>query len=405
MKNNYKKALILLAFPALLIACTRKATDFRAFLHGTELVYPGAITHTMIFPGNGRIKLAWHPSPDPAVSHYVVYWNNYADSLIVPAASHNPADTVNCLISNLKEYNYTFFIFSYDRQGNKSIATEIDNARVYGSIYQSNLFNRPVNAETPYVVSPDGASVSLHFLTPDTINISTVISYTDTSGKNKQKIVLPDSSILTLRDYKFGTPVLYRSSYIPVSGAIDTFYTSAYDTFPSIFRLVMCDKSLFAAMHLPHDMNAGFGTSLNQLWDGNMQPKNYPYIFHNDGSGTFPQHLSFDLGKVYSHLNKVQEIGRGCCHNPTDFEVWGIADTTGAITQLPGNDPGWKNEALSKGWTLLTEVVRTDNGIAPFNQDLISSAPPVRFIMIRVLKTYDDPNYVNISQFTFWYKE
>ena len=69
----------------------------------------------------------------------MVYWNNYADSLTVPATAHNPADTLKCLINNLQEYTYTFFIYSFDSVGNKSISTEVDNARVYGSIYQGSL--------------------------------------------------------------------------------------------------------------------------------------------------------------------------------------------------------------------------------------------------------------------------
>lgn len=405
MKQIYKIIWVLLGLFVLIMACSKKATDYRSFLDGKELVYPGVVSNPSAFPGKGRIMLEWHPSPDPSVSKYIVYWNNYADSVIVQSQSHNPSDTVKCLINNLQEYNYTFFIYSFDKDGNKSIPTEIDNARVYGSIYQSTLQNRPVNGDTAYVVSQDGSSVRLMFSAPDTINISTLIKYTNNSGNTEEKVLLPDSNSITLTDYKFGTPVLYQSSYIPSMGAIDTFYTSTYDTFPSIYRLVECDKSLFMPMHLPNDANAGFGTSLNEIWDGNMQPKDYPNIFHTDGAEPLPLHFSFDLGKIYNNLYKVEETGRNCCHNPTDFEIWGIADTTGAITTLPGNDPQWKNEAISKGWTLLKEVVRTDNGIAPFDAYLISNPPPVRFIMIRVLKTYDDPNYVNISQITFWYKE
>ena len=42
---------------------------------------------------------------------------------------------------------------------------------------------------------------------------------------------------------------------------------------------------------------------------------------------------------------------------------------------------------LSKGWTLLKEVVRTDDGSAPYDANLIANPPPVRFMMVRVLQT------------------
>jgi hypothetical protein len=374
----YTKILLIVLLLCNAFSCSRKPTDFRAFLNGSEKTYPGAVNAVAISPGNLRVRLSWHPSPDPSVARYVVYWNNYADSLVIPASKHNPADTVGCLIGNLQEYNYTFFINSYDNAGNKSITTELDNVRIYGSIYQNYLHNRPANQDTPFVISSNNSDVTINFRRPDSVNITTVIKYTDNTGAQQTQIS-PDSSSILLPNFKFGTSVLYRSSYIPVRSAIDTFLTSGYDTFPSIFRIVQCDKSLFREIHLPNDMSAGFGTSMSQLWDGATQPKGFPDIFHSDGSAPFPQHFS--------------------------FEVWGIADTTGAETMLPGNDPGWKNEAVTKGWTLLKEVVRTDDGQAPFNADLIPNPPPVRYIMVRILKTTDDPSYVNLSQLTFWFKQ
>lgn len=399
------KYYIITLITILLFSCSRKPTDYRSLLQGQEIIYPGAVGAVSIYPGNSRLQLSWHPSPDPSITRYVIYWNNSADSLVIPANKHNPSDTITCQISNLQEYIYTLYIYSYDNAGNKSIATEIDNVRVYGSIYQNNLHNRPVNTDTPFVVGSNGTDVTLKFLIPDSINITTSIKYTNSTGTVQQLALSPDSSSILLHDFKFGTSVLYRSSYIPKTGAIDTFYVSAYDTFPQIFKVTECAKSLFKECHLPNDVNAGFGTSMTELWDGSTSPKGYPDIFHSDGSSPLPAHFTFDLGTTYNNLTRVQEIGRNCCHNPTDFEVWGIADTTGAETTLPGNDPGWKNESISKGWTLLKEVIRSDDGIAPLNSDLIANPPSVRFIRIRVLKTTDDPSYFNISQFTFWNKE
>ncbi len=403
--NQFSRALLIFLFFCDLLSCSKKPTDYRSFLNGSEIVYPGSVSSISEYPGNGRIQLGWSPSPDPSVSKYVVYWNNYADSLVIPASQHNPSDTIKCVITGLQEYIYTFFINSYDAAGNKSISTELDNVRVYGPIYQGNLHNRPVNTDSPYVFPGSQPDVTLKFLPPDSINITTIIKYTNNAGTTQQAQLSPDSSSVTLFDYKPGTTVFYQSAYIPQRGAIDTFYTATADTFPTIIRYIQCDKSRFVGLSLPNDMVAAYGTTLAQLWDGATSPKSFPNIYHTDGATPLPQHFSFDMGAVYNNLGRVQEIGRDCCHNPVDFEVWGIADTTGAITNLPGNDPGWKNEAISKGWTLLREVIRPDDGIAPFTSDLNANPPPVRFVMVRVIKTADDPNAVNLSQITFWYKQ
>lgn len=403
MKTSIKAFIFLLITAG--VACSKKATDYRAFLDGKEITYPGTVTNVSALPGKLRLELQWHPSPDPSVTKYVVYWNNYADSLIVPAASHNPQDTVKCIVSNLQEYTYTFFINSYDSAGNKSITTEVDNARTYGNIYQTNLFNRPVNLDTPYVVQPNQTDVLLNFLAPDTINTNTLITYTNTAGQNVNLDLSAVSDSVMLTSYKFGTPVLYQSSYIPKQGAIDTFTTLAVDTFPTIYKYIACNKSLFKALNLPHDItDQYYGTSFSSIWDGSTSIKAYPDAFCSDGLEPLANHFSIDLGATYTNIARIQEIGRNCCNNPLDFEVWGIADTTHAVSQLEGNDPNWKSDILAKGWTLLTEVVRGDDGSAPVTADFIDNPPPVRYIMVRVLTTAGGGSGTNLSQVTFWYK-
>jgi len=406
MKTSHKIGWI--GFIACLIVtmnCTRKPTDYRSFLNGGELTYPGKINHPNAFTGNLRILLTWTPSPDPSIAKYVVYWNNYTDSTVVPASTHSTSDTVKCLIPGLAEYAYTFFIYSYDNNGNRSVLTELDNARVDGPIYQSGLHNRPLDASKQAIVSPD-STATLYFMAPyDTINITTRIRYQRQAGDTVTVFLPPASDSIKLPSFKIGSKVLFQSSFIPERGAIDSFYTLKSDTAapfkPIIY--VMCDKSKFRPAYLPHDLIAGFGTSLSQLWDGTMTPKGYPNIFHSDGSGNppLPGTITMDMGQLYNNLAKMEEIGRDCCHNPMEFEIYGIADTTGAISALLPSDAGWKADVTSKGWTFLGDFVRSDNGIPPFDAKLTANPPPIRFIIVRFISS-DGSGYVNLSQMTFW---
>jgi len=398
------KVLLITLFTGL--SCSKKATDYRAFLAGGERVYPGTISGQTSYPGNGRLELLWNPSPDPSVSKYVVYWNNNADSTVIRATSHNPSDTVKTIISKLAEYNYSFTVNSYDSSGNKSVTTTINNAKVYGSIYMRTLHNRLPNPSSPYVVNADN-SVTLHFGTPDTINIGTNIKYTNAAGVASQAMLAPNASSITLPSYLYGAPVLYQSSYIPTQHAIDTFYTPAPDTFPPIFRLVQCNKSLFREMTLYGDDGVyQSSTSVSMLWNGSTTPQGYPNIYHSATSLNLPIALSFDMGAVYNNLAVIEEIGRNCCHNPDHFEVWGIADTTGAVPNVTTEDPGWKGQMQSLGWTLLTEAFRSDDGSAPMKFNFISNPPPVRFIRFRVIHNANNvPNATNMTQLTFWNKQ
>ncbi|GAA4307099.1 DUF4998 domain-containing protein [Mucilaginibacter gynuensis] len=401
------KKIIYIIFSCLALAavysCNKQVTDFKEFYNDHEIVYTGAVGNVTTHPGNLRVELKWKSSTDPSITKYVVYWNNRADSQVVNITAKT--DSVSTIINGLNEFVYSFVIYSQDGKGNRSISKEVNNVKVYGPIYNSTLLNRAYDGNTPFVNLTTGA-VRLNFTNADTINIATEIRYTKTSGENVTLNLSGDSSSILLPDFKYGTDVTYKSSYIPERSSIDVFQVADYSTYPTIFRLVQCPKSLFKAISLPNDVHADFGTSLEKMWDGSVGPQGYPNIFHSN-EARLPHHFTFDLGAVYNYLAQVEETGRDQSHNPLDFEIWGIAtdNINAAATNLPSTDAGWKDEMVAKGWTLLKEVVRTDDGKAAYKTDLLSSPHPVRYIRIRVKTNFSGENYSNISEFTFWNRE
>lgn len=392
-----------------LFACSQKPDDFKEFLNGQEIKYPGAITKTFIKPGNLRMGIGWAPSPDPSVTKYKIYWNNNRDSVEVAATSHNPADTIYSIVNNLQEYTYSFFVYSFDSKGNRSIPVEIQNAQVYGNTYRQSLLNRPINLTNPYkLLNDEGSEITLNFLQPDSTNIITYIRYINLADETKEVSLLPQDNSITLNDYKYGTKVAYQSSYKPNRMALDTFPTTIVDTFPRIeFGIVKCDKSLFNGVNLPYDVQPYEGqTGLFRLWDGSEGPQGYPNIYHTNGDSPLPHHFTFDMGKLYDSLRTMEVTGRNCCHNPVQYEVWGIADITNAATTVPGNDPNWKDNALAKGWVLLQEVNRSDDGTGPYTINFSTTTPGIRYVRIRVKKVASgDNNYSNLSELTFGYKK
>lgn len=409
MKKNicYIAILLIVCFGA--SRCSKLDTDFKAMLKGAEVVYPGKVLNPASAPGNLRAAIMWNPSSDPSITRYVIYWNNRADSVVYNSTDHNIAHTLKVVIPNLNEYIYSFTIFSYDAAGNKSVPLDINNVKVYGPIYRSGLVNRGYDAATPFIVATNG-NVKLNFLAKDTtiLNVGTIIRYTNKLGVVTDKNLSPDSAAITLTDYKAGTNITFRSSFVPVKNAIDSFAVAKFDDFPTPFSIVQCDKSLFAEVHLPNDCGVydPSSTTISKLWDGSVGPQGYPNIFHSDGSHPLPHTFTFDMGKVYNSLNQIEETGRNCCNNPDDFEIWGIADITNAATTLPSNNSGWPAEAKAKGWVLLQEVIRTDDGQLAKKFNLIANPPPVRYIRIRVKHvTTGDSAYDNISEMTFFNKQ
>jgi hypothetical protein len=387
-----------------LLSCGNKDKEFKTFLDNKELTYPGLVGKVHAKPGNLRAALVWNPSPDPSITRYVIYWNNKADSITLNSTNHNTSDSLTAVIPGLNEYIYSFTIYSYDAKGNRSIPLDVNNVKVYGPIYQSGLLNRTIDAANPFTVSDNG-NIRLNFLSRDTsvVNVGTDIKYTNRNGVEVVKQLKPDSLGITLTDYKSGAPVQFRSGYVPDKNSIDTFYVSNYGTFPTITGIAQCNKALFRENRLDGDAGTYEGqTSVSKLWDGSQGPQGYPNIFHSDGDHGMPHTITFDMGKVYKKLTSVEEIGRNCCNNPDQFEIWGIADISGAATSLSPHDGGWSAEMVSKGWTLLKDVKRTDDGQQAQKYDF-GTVPPVRYIRVRMKHvTTGDGNYSNMSEMTFW---
>jgi hypothetical protein len=401
MKFNIYFLGIFTALSLLAYGCSKEATAYQDYLDGKEKIYPGLPGGISAATGNYRVKLSWLPSPDPTVTRYRIFWNNGADSLEV-AAGKNPSEPVSVIITKLVEYNYSFTVYSYDAKSNRSIPVQIPNVKIYGNSYQSSLTNRFLNTANPYELNV--SSIKLNFLAPDTINTGTSIRYTPNTGAIRTVNLAPEASSITLEDYKPGTKIYYQSSYVPVRSAIDTFTTHGFDSVSNI--IIPLDKRLFKEIKLTNDVGFyGSNTGLKNMWNGNTAPTGYPDTFHSDGNTALPHHFTFDLGKVYQNLSQFEIIGRDCCNNPVKFEIWGIADLTGATTNSPGNSAGWKAESLGRGWTLLKEVTRTDDGSAPFKVSFPDDLPAVRYIRIRVVSVASgDAYYSNISEISFWNK-
>jgi hypothetical protein len=119
MKKIFHVSLMLLATIFLFSGCRKMDTNYKDYVVPGGLVYPGkalATTHS----GQSRVEIVWPKGVDRSVVKAKIYWNNFADSVVVDIASIT-TDSVKVMINNLEEKNYTFVIRTYDAQGNKSV--------------------------------------------------------------------------------------------------------------------------------------------------------------------------------------------------------------------------------------------------------------------------------------------
>lgn len=380
------------ALGALVTACSKMDASYKDFLSGGEIRYSIRPDSIKVFPGHNRIKLSWLLLSAPNVVQCKVYWNDRADSVIVPVSPKPDQDTVSVIIDNLAEGAYTFDIYTYDKEGNASITTDT-TGNVYGDAYISSLSNRLMN--DPVLIG--GLPKIEWYKESDSTAIGVELRYKSQDGVLHEISIAPDDSITRINEYPLGDSVQYRTLFLPTPFAIDTFY-SAYQTVKLEEAIpAELDKSKFKEFTLPTDAPEYDATNnpMSNLWDGNPDS----WFRTANGSGT-PHWYTFDLGGT-TKLSSYTSWQRGvnvssefylvyANASPRIWEVWGSND--------PAPDGSWT------GWTKLLECESTKPSGLPLGQtsdedmqyarngetfSFSTDTPPVRYIRIKVLQTWD----------------
>lgn len=198
---------------------------FKAYTDGGEIQYRGKFDSVQIFPGRNRVQLNAQVSTDPRVTSYRVYWGNRSDSVVIPLQKSQIATKISQIIDNLEENTYNFEILTFDEEGNSSIPV-FAIGKVFGEKYEEILLNRTLVKQN---YQPANNSVIVQFAPVDTTSgiIDSEIEYTDNKKETKTFRVPADSTYqVILENFDLGNTFKYRSSFVPDTTSIDTFYTA-----------------------------------------------------------------------------------------------------------------------------------------------------------------------------------
>lgn len=222
-KNNIRLRQLGLAllFITTVLACTKK-DDYKKFIAGGEISYTGKLDSVKINSGKYRVLVNGLFIADPKVKKCVVYWNNKADSVIIPVTRTLNVDTLKFFINNMKEGVQNFTIYTYDGAGNKSIPV-YKTGRVYGDRYQVTLSNRAINS----AFTNENGVTALEFGGMDRVSgvFATEVIYTDNANVDKTVRVPINTNNFTLTNFKEKGTIKYRTLFLPDSLSVDTFYT------------------------------------------------------------------------------------------------------------------------------------------------------------------------------------
>ena len=269
----------------MLWACDTNDT-YKEFLRDGETIYVAMADSVRISPGRNRLKLSFLVS-DPTTSRALILWNNKTDSLELPVQRVYQTDTVSAQLSGLKEGSYSFDIYTYDDEGNSSVAVNAVGI-VYGDNYLNSLLETPVKGA--YVNEEEQSRVDISWGVADETAIGSEVIYTDSSNASHTLFVPSAERSTVLTDHLRGSSFQYRTLYLPEETAIDTFYT-AFKT--AVVKGVATSYS-----------KAGWVASGNDYDTGNPRPpknaidNNAATVWHMNKSLSYPHSMSIDMGAL-----------------------------------------------------------------------------------------------------------
>ena len=224
IKMSYIYIIVMMTSVILLLQSCMKEDDYKKFTEGGEITYTGKLDSVKIFSGRNRVVIQGLLIADPKVTKCVIYWNNRADSVVIPVTRTENVDTLKVELKNMLEGVHNFTIYTYDNLGNQSVPT-YKSGRAYGDRYISSLSNRPINN----AFTDEAGLTSIEWGVMDRLSgiFATDVIYTNASDQQQVLRVPVDSALTRLNNFKEKTDIQFRTMFIPDTLSIDTFYTTS----------------------------------------------------------------------------------------------------------------------------------------------------------------------------------
>lgn len=293
MKNYFKILIAILAVVSF-SACTDQDDIYKQWVKPGGYIYPEKSTGLVSQIGNNRVLLQWAAPLDPSVVKGIITWSNGDESMEINYADYAGQDSIRISIGGLKEKTYTFNITNYDKDGNKSITSEI-TAAPYDKIWLATHQERQI---TFAEISGNNAIVTMGYGTNEMV--ATRFRYVNNDGdtivtENAADIYTTSFSI---PDAKPMTRFEYASAYCPAEG-LDTIWNDwTKYTNPIAAKL---DPSDFEVT-----VNGGNGTQY-RVFDGIVANNfNNCWYYSNWADTASPAVLQVDMKKSTYHLCRVK---------------------------------------------------------------------------------------------------
>jgi hypothetical protein len=267
-----------------IISCSDMTDDYKKYLEGGEIIYPAKADSLEAHPGKNRIELQWLLLSDPSVSSAIVYWNAGRDSQnVILNRTPGVTDTIRVMIENLEEGTYTFEIYTFNEDGNRSVGSEI-TGNALGERFESSLLNEFYSLNYN---SNKGGFITWSSDQDDVIGFE--LNYKTNEGNPGKVFVSKGDSVFSLPDFDHVSPVTYRTAFFPLL-AVDTFYAD--------FSPIELGSDVNVAVNKPVSVSSVFSTYIGEnAVNGNTKSDNSNRFVSQNIPNNGPQWIAIDLEK------------------------------------------------------------------------------------------------------------
>lgn len=301
-------------------ACTDMDHTYHEFWEEGEKVYPAFPDSLTLFPGRERVMLKWLNKGGNDIEKTVFYWNNKSDSVEVFIEKEEEVgnDTLQTIIDDLPEGNYSFQAQTFDKEGNKSVVNDV-SGETYGENYENSLLNRIIKE-----VNYSDGEATIEFGDPaDETSIGAEIKYQSINNKTKVVHVPPNEETVILDDFDFNArdSLAYRTLYKPDSMAIDKFNTK-YEKTVVLGARKLLSRAGWSIEASDYDDREGMDRGPEKVLDGNEDTEWANQINVSD----YPHELSINMGEKKDGISGVALFINEAEESPKTMNVF-VKDT------------------------------------------------------------------------------
>jgi len=248
MKNTIKYIFRISLILPLFFSCDNMNDLHDEYLQRGETTYLSRINEVKVYPGNERAELVF-VNNDSKAKTMTVYWRSRTDSVVYTIPDNSVGQELKIQLPDLPEDFLTFELVTTTADGkNKSLATEL-SSRVYGDNYRESLNNRLIDVAA-YVESSNQLDITWKSVFEGAIKIE--LEYDGADGDTRViEVPIEERSIVYLN--RFDGNLKYRTGYVPVQNALDTFYTEYSDLpFSEVIEGLVFNGTSSQYMLIPH---------------------------------------------------------------------------------------------------------------------------------------------------------